>query len=327
MANLKLPRRAFLQLVASAAALPAVSHVAMAQVYPTRPIRIVVGSPAGGPQDIAARLIGQSLSERLGQQFIVENRPGAGTNLGAETVVRAAPDGYTLLLCASPNAINTTLYNLSFNFIRDIAPVASLLRVPLVLIANVSVPVKSVPELIAYAKANPGKVNMASGGIGTPAHVAGELFKMLTGTNAVHVPYRGTAPMLTDLLGGSVQVAFDPLSGSLEHIRAGRLRALALTTATRQDILPDVPSLSEFLPDYEASVWYGLGAPRSTSAEIIRKLNSEISAVLAEPKMKARIIELGGAGLVLSPPDFGKLIADETEKWAKVIRAANIKPE
>jgi tripartite-type tricarboxylate transporter receptor subunit TctC len=287
----------------------------------------VVGSPAGGPQDVAARLIGQSLSERLGQQFIVENRPGAGTNLGAETVVRAAPDGYTLLLCASPNAINTTLYNLSFNFIRDIAPVASLLRVPLVLIANVSVPVKSVPELIAYAKANPGKVNMASGGIGTPAHVAGELFKMLTGTNAVHVPYRGTAPMLTDLLGGSVQVAFDPLSGSLEHIRAGRLRALALTTATRQDILPDVPSLSEFLPDYEASVWYGLGAPRSTSAEIIRKLNSEISAVLAEPKMKARIMELGGAGLVLSAPDFGKLIADETEKWAKVIRAANIKPE
>jgi len=324
---MRFSRRTFLHLAAGAAALPAASRIASAQAYPARPVRIVVGSVAGGPQDIAARLIGQSLSEKLGQQFIVENRPGAGTNLGAEAVVRAAPDGYTLLLCASPNAINTTLYNLSFNFIRDIAPVASVLRVPLVLVANVSLPVKSVPELIAYAKANPGKVNMASGGIGTPAHVGGELFKMLAGINAVHVPYRGTAPMLTDLLGGSVQVAFDPLSGSIEHIRTGRLRALALTTATRLEILPDVPSLSEFLPDYEASVWYGLGAPRNTSAEIIRKLNSEISAAITEPKMKARIADLGGAVLALSPSDFGKLIVDDTNKWGKVIRAANIKPE
>jgi tripartite-type tricarboxylate transporter receptor subunit TctC len=316
-----------LHLAAGAAALRLASSEGWAQTYPTRPVRLVVGSVAGGPQDIAARLIGQSLSERVGQQFIIENRPGAGTNLGAETVVRAAPDGYTLLLCASPNAINTTLYNLSFNFIRDIAPVASLLRVPLVLVANVSVPVKSVPDLIGYAKANPGKVNIASGGIGTPAHVAGELFKMLTGIDAVHVPYRGTAPMLTDLLGGSVQVAFDPLSGSIEHIKSGRLRALALTTATRLEMLPDVPSMSEFLPEYEAGVWYGLGAPKNTPAEIIRKLNNEVNAALAEPKMKARIADLGGAPFVLSSADFEQLIASDTDKWAKVIRAANIKPE
>jgi tripartite-type tricarboxylate transporter receptor subunit TctC len=328
MTNLKLPRRQFLHLAAGAAALPAISRITFAQAYPTRPVRIIVGAPAGGPQDIAARLISQWLSEQLGQQFVIENRPGAGTNLGAEAVVRAPADGYTMLLCASPNAINATLYdNLNFNFIRDIAPVASMIRVPLVMEVNLSVPVKTVPEFIAYAKANPGKINMASGGNGSGPHVSGELFRTMTGVDMLHVPYRGDAPALTDLLGGQVHVMFGAMPGSIEHIRAARLRALAVTTAARSEALPDIPTLSEFVPGYEASIWYGIGAPRNTPGEIISKLNKQINAALADPKMKTRLADLGGMPLAGSPAAFGKLISDETEKWAKVIRAANIKPD
>jgi tripartite-type tricarboxylate transporter receptor subunit TctC len=325
---MKLPRRQFLRLAAGAAALPAVSRIAWAQTYPARPVRIVVGLTAGSASDIVARLMGQWLSERLGQQFIVENRPGAGTNIAAEAVVRSAPDGYTLLLAASPNAINASLYDkLSFNFIRDIAPVAAISHEPNVVVVNPSLPTRTVPELIAYAKANPGRINMASAGNGTTSHLAGELFKMMTGVNLVHVPYRGGGPALTDLLAGQVQVFFPPMVVPIAQVKAGKLRALAVTTATRSEVLPDVPAVGEFVPGYEASVWFGLGAPNGTPAEIIDTLNKEINAALADPKIKARMAESGGNALAGSPADFGKLIANETEKWAKVVRAANIKPD
>ncbi|MGD0023392.1 MAG: tripartite tricarboxylate transporter substrate binding protein [Xanthobacteraceae bacterium] len=325
---MKLPRRRFLRLAAGVAALPAMSRIAWAQAYPTRPVRIIVGFPPGGPNDITARLIGQTLSERFGQPLIVENRPGASSNIGTEAVVRAPPDGYTLLMINPPNAINATLYgNLKFNFIRDIAPVASIARVPLVMEVNPSVPAKTVPEFIAYAKANPGKINMASAGTGTSANVAGELFKMMAGVDMVHVPYKGSTPALTDLLGGQVQVMFDSMLSSVEYIRAGKLRALAVTTAARSEALPDVPTVGDFLPGYEASQWSGVGVPRNTPTEIIDKLNREINATLADSKMKSRLADLGAAVFPSSPADFGKFIADETEKWGKVIRAANIKPE
>ena len=324
---MQLPRRQFLHLAAGAAALPAISRFAWAQTYPARPVRIIVGFAAGGAFDIAARLIGQWLSERLGQQFIIENRPGAGGNLGTEVVVRAPPDGYTLLLVGPPNAINATLYDkLNFNFLRDIAPVASISRDPSVMEVYPSFPAKTVPEFIAYAKANPGKINMASAGIGSAGHVAGELFKMMTGVNILHVPYRGGTPALTDLLGGQVQVMFGNMPTSIGHIRAGKLRPLAVTAATRSEALPDVPTLGEIVPGYEASSVYGLGAPNATPAEIVEKLNNEINAGLADPKLKARITDLGGAPLVLSRADFGKLMAAETEKWAKVVKFSGEKP-
>jgi tripartite-type tricarboxylate transporter receptor subunit TctC len=325
---MKLPRRRFLHLAAGAAALPALSRIARAQTYPSRPVRWVVPFPPGGVTDIVARLISQWLSERLGQPFVIENRPGAGGNIGAEAVVKAAPDGYTLYLSSSPNAISATLYdNLNFNFIRDIAPVASISISPLVMEVNPSVPAKTVPEFVAYAKANSGKLNMASNGNGTTSHLAGELFKMMTGINMLHVPYRGAAPALTDLIGGQVQVMFDVMASSIEHIRAGKLRALAVTTATRSEALPDVPNVGEFLPGFEASAWQGVGVPKNTPTEIVDRLNKEINAALSDPKIKARLADLGGTVLSGSPADFGKLIADETEKWGKVIRAANIKPE
>jgi tripartite-type tricarboxylate transporter receptor subunit TctC len=325
---MKLPRRTFLRLAAGAAALPAVSRVARAQAYPTRPVRLLVGFASGGPSDTIARLIGQWLSERLGQQVVVENRPGAGSNIAAEAVVKAPPDGYTMLIATSSNVLNATLYDkLTFNFIRDIAPVANIIRQPNVMLVNPLVPAKAVPEFIAYAKANPGKVNMASAGNGTSDHVAGELFKMMAGVNMVHVPYRGGAPALTDLLAGQVQVYFVPIPASIEHIRTGRLRALAVTTARRTEALPEIPTVDEFVPGYEASGWQGIGAPKDTPAEIVSKLNTEINAALTDPKMKARLADLGGTVLPGSPADFAKFIAEETEKWAKVIRAANIKPE
>ena len=308
--------------------LPTVSRIAMAQTYPSRRVRIVVGFPPGGGADIVARLIGQWLSEQLGQPFIVENRPGAVSNIGTEAVVRAPPDGYTLLMVTTPNVINATLYdNLNFNFIRDIAPVAGLTRDFLVMLVNPSVPVKTVPEFIAYAKANPGKLSMASAGNGSPQHIAGELFKIMTGVDMVHVPYRGTAPALTDLLAGQVQVVFEIITASIEYIRAGKLRALAVTSPMRLEALPDVPTVSDFLPGYETSIFRGVGAPKNTPAKIIDKLNKAINAGLADPKIKTRIADLGAAVLPMSPNEFGKLIADETEKWGKVIRAANIKPE
>jgi tripartite-type tricarboxylate transporter receptor subunit TctC len=324
----KLPRRTFLHLAASAAALPAMSRIASAQTYPTRPVHCIVGFPAGGPNDIVARLIGQSLSERLGQQFVIENRPSVGGIIGAEVVVNAPPDGYTLLIFGAPQAISTSLYdNLNFNLVRDITPVAGIVRVALVMEVNPAVPARTVPELIAYAKANPGKLNLASGGTGTTVHVCGELFKMMTGVNMVLVRYRGGAPALTDLLGGQVQVLFDPIPASIEYIRTGKLRALAVTTATRSDALTDIPTVGEFVPGFEASTWYGVGAPRNTPAEIIDKLNVAINSAIADPKLKARFADLGGAALAGSPSDFGKLIADETEKWAKVIKFAGIKPD
>jgi tripartite-type tricarboxylate transporter receptor subunit TctC len=324
---MKVPRRQFLQLAAGAAALPAVSRIARAQAYPTRPVRIIVGFAAGNTADITARLIGQWLSERLGQPFIIENRPGAGSNIGTEAVVHAPPDGYTFLLVLSANTINATLYDkLNFNFIRDIAPVASILRTTLVMEVNPSFPAKTVPEFIAYAKANPGKMNMASGGNGTTSHMSGELFKMMTGVNMVHVPSRGgEAPALTDLLSGQVQVFFGSPPASIEYIRAGRLLALAVTTATRLELLPDIPTVGEFVPGYEVSGWLGIGAPRNTPTEIIDKLNREIGTALADPKMKARLADLGAEVLAGSPADFGMLIVKDTEKWAKVIRAAKIK--
>jgi tripartite-type tricarboxylate transporter receptor subunit TctC len=323
---MKLPRRKFLQLAAGAAALPAMSNMASALDYPTRPVRFVVGFPAGSATDIVARLIAQSLSGQLGQQFIVDDRPGAGSNLAAEVVVRAEPDGYTLLQVASPNAINATLYdNLSFNFIRDIAPVAGIMRYPYVMVVNSSFPAKTVPEFIAYAKANPGKINMASAGNGTAPHVFGELFMMMTGVKMLHVAYRGS--YFSDLIGGQVQVVFSPLPSTIGYIKAGTLRALAVTTATRSDALPDIPTVGDFVAGYEASSWQGVGAPRKTPAAIIDKLNEEINAVIAEPKIKARLADLGGTILSGSPAEFGKFIADETDKWAKVIKAANIKPE
>jgi tripartite-type tricarboxylate transporter receptor subunit TctC len=326
--QLKLPRRKFLHLAAGAAALPAVSRIAWAQTYPMRPVRIIVGLAAGGPADLVARLIAQWLSERLGQPFVVENRTGAATNIATEAVVRAPADGYTLLFVTAANAINASLYEkLSFNLSRDIVPVASLIRAPSVLEVNPSVPARTVPEFIAYAKANPGKLTMASSGIGAPSHVFGELFKFMTGVNLVHVPYRGAAPAVADLVAGQVQVYFDPIPNSIGYIRAGKVRPLAITSATRSEALPDVPTVSEFVPGYEGSFWFGVGAPKATPAEIVDKLNKGINAALADPKMKARLADLGGTVLPGSPADFGKLIADETEKWGKVIRAANIKAE
>ena len=321
-----IPRRRILHLAAGAAALPAVSRISWVQPYPTRPVRIIVGFAPGGSTDISARLIGQWLSERLGQPFVVENRPGAGGNIATETVVRAPPDGHTLLLVAPPNAINATLYDkLNFNFTRDIAPVVGVMRVPDVIMLHPSVPATTVPEFIAYAKANPDKLNMASGGIGTSVHLAGELFKVMAGVNMIHVPYRGSP--LPDLIGGQVQVSFLPLPQSIEFIRSGRLRALAVTTATRSEVLPNLPTVGDFVPGYEVSAFSGVGAPKNTPAEIIDKLNREINAGLADPKMKARLADLGGTPLPGPPANFGRLIADETEKWAKVIRAANIKAE
>jgi tripartite-type tricarboxylate transporter receptor subunit TctC len=325
---MKLPRRNFLQLAAGAAALPAVSRFAWAQTYPTRPVRLIVPLAPSGGSDITARLIGQWLSERLGQQFVIDNRPGGGGNIGTEAVVRAPADGYTLLLVGSFNAVNATFYDkLNYNFIRDIAPVAGIIRAPYVMAVNPTVPAKTVPELIAYAKANPGKLNMASAGTGTSSHVAGELFKMMAGVNMIHVPYRSGGPALTDLLGGQVQVMFPTTVSSIGYIRSGRLRALAVTTATRSDALPDIATVSEFVPGYEASVWYGVGAPKNTPSQIIDKLNEAINASLADPKLQARLADLGGTPLVVSPADFGRLMAEETEKWAKVIKFAGIQPQ
>jgi tripartite-type tricarboxylate transporter receptor subunit TctC len=324
---MKLPRRQFLHLAAGAVgvgALPA--GYAMALDYPTRPVHIIVGFPAGTSSDITARLIGQWLSERLGQQFIVEDRPGAGTNIAAASVVHAAPDGYSLLWVTQTNAINASIYStLDFNFIRDIAPVASVLRVAAVMMVHPSVPARTVPEFIAYAKANPGKINMSSPGIGSINHVAGELFKMMAGVDLVHVPYRGS--QFPDLLSGQVQVTFNPLPSSLEFLRAGKLRALAVTSAMRQEVLPDIPPLAEFVPGYEATAWFGIGAPKNTPSEIVDKLNREINAGLADPKFKARLADLGGEAFASSPDSFASYIAAETEKWAKVVKFAGIKPE
>jgi tripartite-type tricarboxylate transporter receptor subunit TctC len=324
---MKLPRRNFLHLVAGAAALPAVSRVARAQAYPSRPVRIIVPIAPAGSADIVARLVSQWLSERLGQPFIIENRPGSGGNIGTEAVVRAPADGYTLLVVGAWNAINATLYeNLKFSFIRDITPVAGVARYSNVMVLHPSFPAKTVPEFIAYAKANPGKISMASAGNGTPSHVSGELFKMMAGVNMVHVPYRGGGPALTDLLAGQVQVMFPTTVASIEYIRAGRLRALAVNSAARSDALPGVPTVGEFLPGYEASGWSGIGAPKNTPAKIVDKLNTEVNAALADPNTKARLADLGGEVFALSPADFANLIAEETEKWGKVIRSANIKP-
>jgi tripartite-type tricarboxylate transporter receptor subunit TctC len=325
---MKLSRRRFLHLAAGAVTLPAISRFAWAQAYPTRPVRILVASPPGGTADFLARLMGQWLSGRLGKPFIVENRQGAGTNIAAETVANANPDGHTLLLVDPAHVLNATLYDkLNFNFIRDIAPIAGLLRAPNVMEVHPSVPAKTVPELIAYAKANPGKVNYASAGTGTLLRVAGELFKMMAGVDMVHVPYRGTAPALTDLLGGQVQMMCDNISTSIEHIRAGKLRALAVTTATRSEMLPELPTVGDFLPGFEQSAFFGVGAPKRTPAEVVDKLNTEINAGLADPKIKARLAEVAGPVLPGSPADFGKLIAQETEKWGKVIKFVGIKPE
>ena len=321
---MKLPRRKFMHLATGAAALPALSRVAWSQTYPARPVRIVVGLPPATAADIIARLVGQWLSERLGQQFVIENRPGAGSNIGTEVVVRASPDGYTLLLAVTANTVNATLYEkLSFNFIRDIAPVASIVATTYVLVVNPSVPAKTVAEFIAYASANPGKINMASTGNGSGTHVFGELFKMMTGVNMVHVPYR--ANFYPDLLGGQVQAAFVTTVSSIAYIRGGKLRALAVTTAARSRALPDIPTVGEFVPGYEASGWEGIGAPKNTPVEIIDKINKEINLALADPKMKARFADLGVEPMPMSPAAFGKFIADETEKWGKVIRTANIK--
>ena len=322
-----LSRRRFLQLAAGGAALPAVSRVARAQTYPTRPVRLIATTAAGGTQDILARLIGQWLSERLGQPFIIESRSGGGGNIATEAVVKSTPDGYTLLLIGAANTVNASLYDkLNFNFIRDIAPVAGITRTHLVMVVHPSVPAKTLPEFIAYAKANPGKINMASSGNGSASHVSGELFKMMARVNMVHVPYRGGAPALTDLIGGQVQVVFINLP-TVEYVRAGKLRALAVTTASRAEEFPDIPTVGEFVPGYESSAWYGIGAPKNTPAEIIDKLNKEINAALADPKIRARLADQGGTVLAWSPAEFGTLIADETEKWAKVVKFAGLKPE
>ena len=321
-----LVRRRILHLAAGAAALPAVSNFGWGQSYPSRPVRIIVGGAAGGTSDVLTRLMGQRLSERLAQQFVIENRPGAGGNVGIEAVVRAPADGYTLLLVPTTSAIGATLYDkLSYDFIRDIAPIAGCIRVPNVLEVNPSVPANTVPEFIAYAKANPGKLNMASAGNGTSIHMAGELFKMMTGVDMVHVPYRAGPQALADLIGGQVQVMFDNVSQSIEHIRAGKLRALAVTTVTRSEALPDLPTVGDFVPGYEASAWFGFGAPKNTPAEIIDRLNKEINAGLADAKLKAKLADLGGTMMVGSPADFGKFIGDETEKWGKVVKFAGIK--
>src|SRR6266446_1981169 len=325
---MKLPRRTFLHLAAAAAALPVASGIVLAQTYPTRPVRLMVPFGPAGATDITARLIGQWLSERLGQQFVIENRPGAGGNVGTEAVVRAAPDGYTLGLFGAPSAINATLYDkLNFNFVRDIAPIAPIVRFPYIMVVNPSVPPKTLPEFIAYAKANPGKINMASPGIGSTPHVNGELFKVMTGTNMVHVPYRSAAAVMTDLLSGQVQLYFGTTASSLEYVRTGKLRALAVTIERRLDALPDIPTVGEFVPGYEASNWYGLGAPKNTPAEIVAKLNKEVNAGLADPKLTARLADLGGTVLAGSPADFGKFIADETEKWGKVVKFVGIKAD
>jgi tripartite-type tricarboxylate transporter receptor subunit TctC len=325
---MKLPRRTFLYLAAGAAALPAASRFAWAQSYPTRPVHLIVPFAAGSSPDIVARLLGQGMSESLGQQLIIENRPGSGSNIGTEAVVRARPDGYTLLMASVSNTYNATLYEkLNFNFIRDIAPVAAVNREPLVMEVNPSVPVKTVPEFIAYAKANPHKINMASSGVGTSLYVSGELFKMLTGVNLVHVPYPAAVRPLTGLLAGEVQVMFGPVGSSLEYIRTGKLRALAVTTAMRSEALPDTPTLGDFVPGYESSNWFGIGAPKGTPAAIIEKLNRSINTILADPKMKARLAEMGNAVLAGSPSDFGKFIADETERWAKVVKFSGAKPD
>ena len=323
-----LGRRNFLHLAAGAAALPTVSRIASAQAYPSRPVRIIVGFAPGQAIDIVTRIIGQWLSQRLGQQFIIENRPGAGGNIATETVVRAPPDGYTLLAIGSNNMINATLYEkLNYNFIRDIAPVASIYRVSQVMEVNPSFPAKTVPEFIAYAKAHPGQISFASAGNGSVAHVTGELFKMMTGVNMLHVPYRGAPPALTDLIGGQVHVIFDNMPSSIEHIRAGRLRPLAVTATARWQGLPDVPTLGDFVPGFETSAWAGIGAPKNTPAEIIDTLNRDINAALADPTIKARFAELGGEVLALSPNEYGKRIAEETEKWAKVIKFSGAKPD
>jgi len=319
-------RRQFLRLAAGAAALPALPRLARAQAYPSRPVRIILGVPAGSAPDIVARSMGQRLSERLGQPFIIENRPGGGGNIATEAVVRAPPDGHTLLLVSPPNAINATLYEkLNFNFLRDITPVASVIRAPNVMVVNPSVPAKTVPDFIDYAKANPAKLNMASPGVGTSPHVAGELFKIMAGVDMIHVPYR--TPPLADLIAGQVQVSFSTVPASIEYIKTGKVRALAVTSAARLDVLPDIATVGDFLPGYEASAFYGIGAPKNTPTEVVNKLNREINTALADPQMKSRLADLGGTVLTGSPADFGKLIADETEKWGKVIRAANIKPE
>jgi tripartite-type tricarboxylate transporter receptor subunit TctC len=325
---MKLPRRQFLHLVAGAAALPVVPRIARAQAYPSRPVRWIVGFAPGGGNDIVARLMGQWLSERLGQPFVIENRPGAGTNIATEVVVNAPPDGYTLLLAGIPNAFNASLYGkLNFNFIRDIAPVAGIIRMPLVMVVNPSVPANTVPEFIAYAKANPGKVNMASAGTGGGTHLAGELFKTMAGVNLVHVPYRSNGPALVALLGGQAEVLFPSLSSSIEYIRTGKLRGLAVTTAMRSEAMPELPTVGEFVPGYEISAWYGVGAPKGTPTEVIDKLNRAINEILADPKAKARLADEGGTVLAGSPADFGKLIAEETDKWAKVIKSTGIKWE
>jgi tripartite-type tricarboxylate transporter receptor subunit TctC len=325
---MKTSRRQFLRLAASAGALPVVSRSGWAQAYPSRPVRVIIGFPPGGSADISARLMAQWLSERLGQPFVVDSRPGASTNIATEAVVHAAPDGYILLLIAPNNAINASLYDkLNHNFLRDIAPVAGINRFPNVMEVNPSVPVKTVPEFIAYAKANPGKLNMASAGNGTTIHVSGELFKMMAGVDMVHVPYRGGAPALTDLMGGQVQVMFDNIPSSIEYVRAGKLRALAVTGAARSELLPDIPTVAEFVPGYEASAWYGIGAPKNTPREIVDKLNTAMNAILADPAAKARMAALGATVLTGSAADFGKFIADETAKWAKVVKFSGAKPD
>ena len=325
---MKLPRRTFLHLAAGAAALPSVSRVAWAQSYPTRPVRILVGFAAGQAIDIIVRIVAQSLSDQLGQQFVIENRPGAGGNLAAEVVVRSPPDGYTLLAVGMNNMINATLYErLNFNFIRDIAPVASILRAPQVMLVNPSVPARTMSEFITYAKANPGKINMASAGIGSPTHLSGELFKMMTGINMLHVPYRGSPAALTDLIAGQVQVMFDNVASSIEHIRIGRLRALAVTTTTRWEGLPDIPTVSDVVPGFETGGMAGIGAPKGTPPEIVEKLNKGINSAIADVKVKTRLVELGGTVLPGSPGDFEKLIVVETEKWAKVVKFSGAKAE
>jgi tripartite-type tricarboxylate transporter receptor subunit TctC len=325
---MKFSRRKFLCLGASAAALPAFSRIARAQNYPSRAVRIVVGFPAGGVNDIIARLVAEQLTERLRQPFVVENRPGAGSNIATEAVARATPDGYTLMMVGPPQVINGALYdNLSFNFMRDIAPVAAIVRTPNVMEVTALFPAKTVPEFIAYAKENPGKINMASSGIGTSQHVAGELFKMMSGTNLLHVPYRGIAPALIDLVAGHVQVMFDPILSSIEHIRAGKLRALAVTSLTRMDVLPSIPTVSDFVPGFEASSAYGLGAPRNTPADVIEILNAATNAMLAETQMRARLADMGGTVLAGSPADFAKILADETVKWGKVVKASGARAE
>jgi tripartite-type tricarboxylate transporter receptor subunit TctC len=323
-----LSRRRFLHLASGAIAVPAVARLARADSYPVRPVRLIFGYAPGGSADITARLIAQWLTEKLGQSFIVEARPGAGSNIGTEAALRSAPDGYTLLLVAPANAINATLYDrLSYNFLREYDPVASLIRFPNVMEVNPAVPARTVPEFIAYAKANPGKINFASSGAGSTIHMSGELFKMMVGVDIVHVPYRGSAPALTDLMAGQVQLMFDNLPTSLPHIRAGKLRGLAVTTATRAEVAPDLPILADFVPGYESSAWYGVGAPKGTPADIVAKLNRAINAILAEPAAKARFGELGASLVTGSAADFGKLVADETEKWGKVVRFAGAKAD